>query len=144
MTCVCGAACRIADRTRRHITALSPPLAMMLLAAAASTAGTTRIQLLREWLWYSPPPLPPWLPLRPMPKDNIFIAEKDSRMRSAVLPAAAEARWAAVFALVLKRDANSCSPTTAGALSERGHSIQRPAPIKNHANTLLADLRSDC
>ena len=102
------------------MTALSPPLAMVLLAATANTAGTTGIQLFREWLWYSPLPPPPWLPLRPMPKDSIFIAEKDSRMRSAVLPAAAEARCAAVFAFVLKRDANSSNPTsTAGALSKR-------------------------
>lgn len=78
------------------------------------------VQVFREWLWYSPLPPPAWLPLRPMPKDSIFIAEKDSRMRSAVLPAAAEARCAAVFALVLKRDANSCDPTsTAGAPSGR-------------------------
>ncbi len=56
--------------------------------------------------WYCPPPPPPW-PLRPMPKLSIFMAENDSRQRSAVEPAAADARCAAVLALVLNLDANS-------------------------------------
>lgn len=72
------------------------------------------------------------------------MAEKLSRIRSAVLPAAALARCAAVLALVLNRFANSCMcPHTATAL-EDGSECAPSGFMHQRAEMDVIDLVVDC